>query len=315
MREVFLYKLKFKSPLHVGFREEFLESTEDYIHSDTLFSAFCNSYLLFYGEKKLNELLEKFKTGQPPFLISSSFYWIGNELYFPIPLNQFPAEKEFKKVKFIDMTNFEKIREGKKIEELMKSEDIEKLNKDLSSAIQRNIIPRVRINRLNKKTEYFHFSEITFSQNSGLFFLVEFKESSFQKEFDAVLNLLGDEGLGGDRTVGKGLFKVVEKKKIEFKTFSDEDSFVLLSLTYPKEEEIKYLRDGFYEIISREGYIFSPFGKTLRRKSIRMVKEGAVVRKEIKGEIVEVTPREFKRHPVYRYGLAFSLSFKSGVEK
>lgn len=63
------YKLFFKSSIHLGERENFLESTDVIIHSDTLFSAFCNSYLLLYGEEKLNNLLSKFIEGSPPFIV------------------------------------------------------------------------------------------------------------------------------------------------------------------------------------------------------------------------------------------------------
>jgi len=305
MIKVYAYKLKFKTPLHIGEREEFLESTEKYIPSDTLFSAFCNAYLLLYGGTNLKNLLNKFQNAENPFLISSCFLWHKDRFFFPVPLNQFPKDKKYKNIKFVPKDIFEELLAGKRIE----SEEFKDILAEKSD-VKIKTVPRVKINRFGKETEYFHFSQIVFEDEAGFYFLVNFKDVSFKEKFEATLNLLGDEGMGGDRSSGKGLFEIVEKNVIEFKEIPDANGFITLSLTYPKENEIEYLKDGFYEIIPREGYIFSPFAKTLRKKSLKMLKEGTVTRGKIEGSIVNVTPENFKQHSIYKYGISFSLPIR-----
>ncbi len=61
-----LCKIKPKGPIHLGERENFLEATETFVHSDIFFSAFCHSYLLLYGNRELENLLENFLKGNFP---------------------------------------------------------------------------------------------------------------------------------------------------------------------------------------------------------------------------------------------------------
>lgn len=310
-------KLKPISSFHIGEREGFFETTEEYIHSDTLFSAFCNSYLLLYGERKLYELLDKFLKN-PPFLISSAFPFWNDKLFFPVPLNQIPKEKNLKKIEFIEKDGFEEIINGEKIDKIWKKYKTipYKIDEDKKEKPYEVILnPRIAIGRLSNSPgeNYFHFSEVFYKEGAGLFFIVDFKEN-IEKEFFTTIRLICDEGIGGDRTVGKGQFKLESIEDIEFNINENSKYQIILSLYLPKEDEIDDLKCGYYEIIERRGYIYSPYCKSLRRKSVRMFKEGSVFPKVKIGKIVDITPEIFKNHKVYRYGLAFSLPFKVEVE-
>ena len=61
--------------------------------------------------------------------------------------------------------------------------------------------------------------------------------------------MLWDERIGGDRTYGKGLFKV-DFKEIEMNTEPGKH-FVTLSLYYPPGDEVSLLKDGYHELINR----------------------------------------------------------------
>ncbi|HOK56350.1 MAG TPA: type III-A CRISPR-associated RAMP protein Csm4 [bacterium] len=311
-----IVKIKFKSSFHSGEREGFLEATEEIIHSDTLFSAFCYNYLLLYGENELNQLIEKFRNNNPVFLISSMFPYSKEKLYFPVPLNQLPKEKVIKKIKYIEKDGFEKLLNGEKLEDIYLNYSTipEKDGKTHYNIIEN---PRIGLSRLNTTPgeNYFHFGEVFFEEGSGLFFVVDFKEPDFEKKFFATLRLMGDEGIGGDRSVGKGNFTIDTIDKFEIQTPSESFGCIILSLYLPQENELKDLKDGYYEIIERKGYIFSPYTKSLRKKSIRMFIEGSVFPSMKKGKIADVTPTEiFQSHNVYRYGFAFSLPCKIEVQ-
>ncbi|MCM8788411.1 MAG: type III-A CRISPR-associated RAMP protein Csm4 [Candidatus Omnitrophica bacterium] len=304
-----LYKLKFLSSIHLGTREGFLEGSEDIIHSDTLFSSFCNSFYLLYGGNALDGLLEKFLTNNPPFLVSSAFPCCKDQLFFPVPLNQIPSDKDYKKIKYIEKSQFEKLLGGELLEKVVKQKEQESFSFVLNT-------PRLAINRMNNSPgeNFFYFSEVFFTSESGLFFMVDFKDPSFMKQFDAALRLSSHEGIGGDRTCGKGHFSIESISNVEFVLPPDADGSVLLSLCNPQEKEFHQLKQGYYEIIERRGYIYSPYARNYRRKSVRMITEGSVIPGNISGGLIDITPEIFSTHKVYRYGLALSLPCKTGVK-
>ncbi|MCM8822702.1 MAG: type III-A CRISPR-associated RAMP protein Csm4 [Candidatus Omnitrophica bacterium] len=306
--ELTLYKLKFLSSVHLGTREGFFESCDVILHSDTFFSAFCNSFHILYGRENLDALLKRFLSGDLPFLVSSAFPFSEDKLFFPVPLNQMPSDKDYKKIEYVEKSQFEKLLHGECIEKIAKPED-----KQFRLIIN---TPRIAINRINNSPgeNFFFFSEMFFTVDSGLFFVVDFKDAAFKKQFDATLNLISQEGIGADRTCGKGHFNVVEISKIEFMLSADTDGSVLLSLYHPEEKEFGQLKDGFYQIIERKGYIYSPYARNYRRKSVRMVEEGSVVPGNVVGCLVDITPEIFDQHKVYRYGFALSLPCKTGAE-
>ena len=46
-----------------------------------------------------------------------------------------------------------------------------------------------------------------------------------------------------------------------------------------------------------------------------IVEEGTVTKNEIRGKVVDITPKMFKQHKVYRYGISFSLPCKLEMNK
>ena len=176
---------------------------------------------------------------------------------------------------------------------------------------------------------------------SGLYFLSQFKNTEAQKEFEEILALLGDTGIGSDRTCGQGLFEFSktdpslifknlnnEKSKTGFE-FSSFDSlpsdlfsqkgaqshWISLSLFHPSREErgrLSALReeDLNYELIRRGGWIHnSPF----RRKSLFMFTEGSGFKNvpsdvKLKGDVTDVTPSGCNlNHKVFRDGRGFFI--------
>jgi len=312
-----LYKLKLKSSIHLGQREGVLEETDTIVHSDTFFSAFCINYSLLYGERELEGLINEFRNGNPPFIFSSLFPFWNEKIFLPIPSNQIPKEKDLKKLNFIEKDGFEKLLNGEKIENLkgkykfIPDIDINEQNKEGKEPWEIINNPRVGLSRISSHPgeTYFHFGEVFYKENAGLYFIVDFKDPSIESKFISTLRLMGDEGIGGDRTVGKGHFDILKKdgEEIEINQPQNSQNYILLSLYHPDVNEISDLKEGYYEIIERKGYIYSPYSKTLRKKSLKMFKEGAVFPSLKKGRIVDITPEIFTKHRIYKYGLAFSI--------
>jgi CRISPR-associated protein Csm4 len=317
-------KLKPRGAFHLGEKEAILEHTSDYIHSDTLFSAICNAYRLLYGKGKLEDMLELFKDRKPPFSISSAFPYTGESLLFPVPRNinfsVHPEDKKFKKVEFFSKTIFDGIAMGESIEEHIKGDNLVQSKHVLLTDAERDKlkgdeiwsskeVPRVVIDRKTSASNIYHFGEVSFADNCGLYFLMDLRIQEYKEKVEAAIRLLGDEGIGGDRTYGKGLFKAeFNDEEIEMNVKSG-NHFVTLSLYYPMEGEIS-LKEGYYELINIGGWIYSLDAKNLRRRTVRMFAEGSVFKSantDLYGRLMDVTPEDFTEHSVYRYGYAFAV--------
>lgn len=322
------YKLNFFTPLHLGLEGIGLERTDDILHSDTLFSAIICKWQLFYDDN-----IENF-INNPPFILSSAFPFKGDNYFFPRPMikignEQFKYDKKLKKIKFVSKNIFEKLINAEQIEF---SEEyvfpdglfwtdykVDDLLDEEKIIYQKRETPRIVIDRETNYSEIFYFNEIIFSENCGLFFLVKFIDEKIKDKFETILRLLGDEGIGGDKSSGKGCFKVnvVENFSIKIPTVSE--YFITLSLFYPAEDEIQngLLQNSTYELITRTGWIHSISATSLRRKALRMFIEGSVfknIKKDgIYGEIKNVFNKNDTLgllHNVYRYGISFAIPIK-----
>jgi CRISPR-associated protein Csm4 len=173
--------------------------------------------------------------------------------------------------------------------------------------ISRNVVDRV-----NGRTDIYYFSEIVFLKDSGLFFMSTFDNEEMRKKFETVLRFLGDEGIGGDRHVGKGLFEVEIDEKFTLDQPENADSILNLSLYHPTADEIKnrLLNRSSYDIINRKGWITAPGFRTLRRQSLNMFLEGSIFSKLNKDDYGDI-PMVAKKTEhlidfnVYRYGKGF----------
>jgi CRISPR-associated protein Csm4 len=312
-------KMAFHSGIHLGNREGALEGTDHFIHSDTLYSAFFHGYRLLYGQGKLEKMLRLFLEDAPPFLLSSAFpFWDGIR-YLPIPKNQIAKDKQAKRVAFIDNSSWSLLLMGESFTKILEKQDTNSIPRsgDTSGFVEQKQpwimadVPRVGLNRLSNHPgdRYFHCGEVHYRDRSGLYFIADIRNQDFQKSFGAVWRLLADEGLGGDRTVGKGHFRYPETEEFSLEVPKDANGSVALSLYYPTTRERSGFRESFYDLAERKGYIFSPDGQNLRRKTVTMFTEGSVfpLAPERKGAMVDVTPSVFNAHHVYRSGIYFGV--------
>lgn len=286
-----------------------MESSDVFIRSDTLFSALCHAWLLLFGPPALESLLQRFLSASPPFRLSSAFPVVNGDFYFPVPLNQFPREKKLKKKRLVQKKVFEKLLAGKPFEELPETAEI---LRETSTPYTLVTHPHIRLSRTQNRPgeDFFHTTDVHYSRGSALYFLVQFDDPGLKRSFEAALRLLCDEGIGGDRSSGKGLFHQPDFDRLTLDTPENANGCLCLSLYYPREDEMQDLTDGFYELIERRGYIYSPFHQTLRRRSVRMFTEGSVFPASSPrvGRLANVTPQSVPtRHPVYRFGILVSV--------
>ncbi|MDO9547908.1 MAG: type III-A CRISPR-associated RAMP protein Csm4 [Candidatus Marinimicrobia bacterium] len=338
--ELSYYKLKFTSPLHIGTNRPGFEFTDEILHSDTLFSAVINMWALLYpgdmalflpggGEDSLDF---------PWFQVSSAFPYQDSCFYFPKPFvrlntgdktNQKDPRiaKKIKQLKYLDQTLFEKAIHNEEIRipecsfsgngQFLNAESGQKRSPDQAPFAIYDV-PRVVKDRRSGSTMPFSFTRICFQKKAGLWFAATFSEEQWAKRFRAALNLLGDTGIGGDRSVGHGQFSVADTGIMELKVPADTRHCLTLSLYHPKTAEIPAIREGAsYQIIERKGWIFAGISKPLRRQAVRMFKEGSVFGNSPScgGDVVKVLDKDSAPgldHHIYRYGIAFPIPCRAG---
>lgn len=321
--------MHFTTPLHIGEKEKIYNITQTFAHSDTLMSGIINAYSLLYGNSSTNQLVESFLQKSPPFEVSSTMPYVGNEFFVPKPIGlnlhlykdkgiiEVEKDKEIKKVKFIREKDLLSNFPGKyKVagsfllpKDMFHKFDDSKKAPSLGKVKER---ARVSIDRLSSSSNIYYFSHFEFKDNAGLWFYLRINDQSLEDKVKAAIRLLGDEGLGGDRTCGLGSF---EAKFVESSMPEENDRakyYVSLSLVNPQsEDEIKSAL--YYEILTRSGYIYSKTGLGVKRKAVRAFAEGTVFSGKVCGRVVDVTPQKFSPHRVYCFGLAFLVPLPEGV--
>ena len=312
----YIIKFNFISPLHIGSDEAGIgvENVQSMIHSDTIFSALVNSASLM-NNNYIDFLL------QGNFRISSAFPYKENHYFLPRPFYPFPStfgkcSKEVKKLEFLQEVDFQAWIKGELNEKnitgaISRSQNIEEIS-------TLDIRPRNFIDRRTSDTIIYHCGGVVFQKNCGLYFVLE-TDNEDKGRFQDILKALKKLGFGGERSIGYGQFSfeiigAIDTEAGIWKNIKNNEgnSFSLLSLCYPAENE--NIDAKAYQTVLRKGWVFSTSSKKqMKRKTFRMFKEGSVFINQLKGKIVDVAPRGFKDHDVYRWGKAFSVKMDISV--
>ena len=178
------------------------------------------------------------------------------------------------------------------------------------------VVPRVTLDRISSASAIWHFGETFFAGNTGLWFAVHFSSEQgvlLREQFEACLHLLGDMGLGGERCAGHGLFTVGSARELIAQYLSGADHFITLAPLCPRSaaEAAQLTTEGAaYELLTRRGWVTSPEGSHLHRKTLRMFAEGFLLAgtgRAYPGCLADVTPEAFTGHRVFRYGFGFPV--------
>jgi len=151
----------------------------------------------------------------------------------------------------------------------------------------------------------------------GFYFLLDLSklppEASLKVK--TAISLVKDEGIGGRRSTGAGLFDEVEFKQLDevaslnhiFELLGS-NILMSLSLIYPNHADIKNLK--YFKLFNRSGYVFSSVSKSQRFQDLTFLEEGSIFTQKISGSLVQVASREFqeKFHEVFKNGIGFYLS-------
>jgi len=190
-------------------------------------------------------------------------------------------------------------------------------------------VPRVTVDRQASSSQVYQTGRVWFQPGGGLWLLMRWRQD-WEARGGVALQVLGDAGMGGERSAGHGQF--LPHGPHALARLPDPvpgKRFLLLSLYRPERDELEQVLDDDvrYQFRVRRGWMASPDatqtsdgkivrGSGLRRRSVRMFAEGSLLRwpdgQTRLGALVDVRPDAFKAHPVFRYGLAFPVGYRTG---
>ena len=321
-----LVKLDFKNnPAHFGELGIGMEETSERVRSDTLFSAWVIAYARLGQD--LKGLLERFQEPKErPFQLSSTFiyqetldkkettYYLPRPKNLPInyPIgNDLDIAKSYKKLEFLPLKLWQKWYQGIGFSK----NDLSSLKGQYNDCFEIQKQPKVAIDRLTRATNLYHTAFVRYrsegNNKSGLYFLIKINDLAIENDLRASLSLLGEEGIGGERSSGAGRFEPswhdLDKTWDSLVTFKEKNAQSLISLYW--DDELISLENSSYELQERGGWITSS-AKNQRRKKVMMFAEGSVFTDIPIGKLADVTPPEFTQHKIYRSGIAVSLPIK-----
>ncbi|GBD08280.1 hypothetical protein HRbin22_00513 [Candidatus Thermoflexus japonica] len=326
-----------RGAFHLGVRGIGLEETSPILHADTLYAALGVAWAMLFGEESL---FQNWFVPEPPVLISSAFPFAGPVRFYPRPY--LPARVTapyfpMKEIAFVSEGVLRRMLEGQPLEEgvrihegtvWMTREEAETLQdafgrRDLAGERfwARSRVPRVALDLVTQTSSLWHFGRLVFREagprpeaRAGLFFRVRYRDPRLVERFRAVVRLLGDHGVGGDRTAGHGLFSP-RFEPAEPLGDPAAPAFVTLSPVYLPRDQIEALlgEAARYGWLTRSGWVGGRLAMPYRRRTLRMLAEGSLLTGDPRGlwgAMVDVTPQETPEplpHPIYRYGFAFPV--------
>ncbi len=339
--KVIILKTNLSNQFHLG--KNTLETTHQWIHSDTLFSALVNTYSKLFPNET-DKFVKSFKDQK--ISISSVFHCIessnGSRVFFlPKPISfHYQNEGNYKAAKAIEffsvgvwnaapkedhLTDFHII--GNK--HLLTKEELSSLGiqsrshvRQLaeSSLVEEVTYPKVKVHEISQEGVYYHQVNMqlqhleignTKLQTHLYFLLNESLDTESLNKWKACLRLLADEGIGGERRSGCGQIAAIEEKDASdfyFPNLQNTGRQCSLSLGIPKSPK-EFAQCEKYRLIIRGGGSLGRFGKNEKhRKQVRMIEEGAILTQPILGKLEDVHPDQHTSS-VIRNGLVFSLPF------
>ncbi len=291
------FYLKPKSPFHLQAGSLDHESVDEFPRSDTLSSALTSLWFREYGE------VPGFPD-QMPFQVSSTFpvLELNGEMkpFYPKPIGiaikpDDVEHKLVKKVRYFDQPLFSRWANGDwKDAYWPVNSDDPRLDgsKTLLAAepvsdsmwdkplLKKHVYTRVVLDRVTSASTPFHFVSVRYNAHVRLGILADI-DPVHEASFTAMLRLLGDEGIGADRTVGMGQFELEGVEEAEPPVSNPGSGcWYNMGVFNPADDTADTgisWEESAYGLQNRYGWVS---GTSLRRRPLAVVTEASVLQSE-----------------------------------
>ena len=133
--------------------------------------------------------------------------------------------------------------------------------------------PRAQFNKNNdRRDKRFSTVELHFKENAGIWFGARFNDFASREKLESVIRLVGDEGIGGGRSVGYGAFELSDIKEI---SVYKEEHAAILALSRFKVQKKLLAEDLFHEI--RPMTVALKSSETGKKQNFPIFGEGSVL--------------------------------------
>jgi CRISPR-associated protein Csm4 len=271
--------------------------------ADTMFGHLCWAVANHEGEKRIADFLAPFRDGHPPFIISDGFptSLLPKPLSADFNIPDRVEAKEVRKLRFIDLDNFERVRKGGSV-----------LIRQVAFPVVTHLTLHNSISRITNSVRpeggLYGFVE-SFTPNITVYIKVISTEWK-----DRVIDLfkrVSESGYGKRKSIGRGRFHVDEKiDEFSFGEVENSNGFVTLSNFCPRKGDPI---DGSYRTFVKYGKLGDAFtfcGNPFKRPLV-MIRTGSVFRTagqpmEYYGRMVEngIAPAKLE---VAQYAYAFTV--------
>ncbi|MGA1863374.1 type III-A CRISPR-associated RAMP protein Csm4 [Deferribacter thermophilus] len=294
-------------------------------NSNTLFGSIIYSLYRIKGQNYVVDVLEKFKNGEPPFLISSIFPIKNNNYYFPKVI------LPFEKTEGLDSKMIKKIKKSQFIhQEILKTlltseKKVADIYKDFLNSND-YFVNIIKFDKTHNSIDRFTnnvredgglFFETSFVLNNAFFLilLVDFELDLLKQ----CIELGGRIGLGGNKSTGAGKYSVIEikevvdNKKLDFLIDyikNDSKYFITLSPVIPKTDID--IDKSYYELEFYRGCVEQDFNlpvNNIWKKKVIYLKEGSVLSlKDNNEKFLGCCPIVHNEKEIIQYGYEFRMS-------
>ena len=320
------------------------EKTSLTMPSDSLFAALVARLVALEGKQAVERFTAPFCSGDPPFVLSSTFPFAGQVRFFPPPVrsgqggSSATSAKQLKKVKFVSEDLFRQLLAGAALVELypaaaalqngavlVSQAELTKLPpaiRQQGKPVWANEIrPRVTLGRAAQNSTAFATGRVSYAPGCGMWFGVRWlrSEAGLPELLATVLRELGDAGLGAERNAGFGACQIEPAGELELPQATGKP-WLNLSRYLPRPDELSALKDprAAYTLVNVGGWLDSPVLRGQRRRPVNLITAGSVLgplERQAPGQVVDVRPSyaadpDPLKHPVLRCGLALAVGIE-----
>jgi CRISPR-associated protein Csm4 len=311
---------------HFGLHGLGQEETSVTFASDSLFAALIARLAESAGTQAVDEFIQPFLSGDPTFVLSSTYPMAGEVRFFPTPLAALQQErdanhshpgtaraKELKKVKFISEGIFRRWLTGENISNLYQGafklqgksvlvlqDELSKMPDSLKNpgaplwAVEKR--PRVTLGRSVQNSDIFFTGRVNFLNECALWFGIWWRKADpgVKSTVASLLAELADAGLGAERSIGFGQCQITPHSNLDLPD-AGQKPWLSLSRYMPRTDEMTALADpvAAYGLKSVGGWLVSPSRSGQRRRPVNLLVEGSVfggLDHQVPGQMVDVRP-------------------------